>query len=120
MARKKVAQESIDGAPTEGLTPRKRRRSRQPRSAWTDKTPAERTAALLEMHTKTVEQTKAEATAKGCPDQWTVNTSWETSFDAPFSYALVGKPDPKHLDALAEFLVDVWLDRHKRDEAARG
>jgi hypothetical protein len=120
MARKKTAPQSTERAPTGVPPPRKPRRSPRPRSAWTDKTPAERTAALLDMHTKTVAKARAEAAAKGCPDQWKVNTSWETSFDAPFSSVLVGEPDPTALDALAEFLVDAWLDRRKRNEAARG
>ncbi len=97
-------------------TPPKKRRRSPPRPR---KTEAERTAALLEAHTKAIEKTKAEAAAKGTPNDWQVDTSWVDDFDAPFSVISVGPGDPKKtdemLEAWAEFLVAVWLKAQRPD-----
>ena len=105
----------------DGPDPAERRRS-SARSSRRDKTPAERTEALLEAHRKSVEKTKAKATASGCPDHWAVDTSWAEELDAPFSCIAMGKPDARKsaelLDVWADFLVGVYLDRKQKESKA--
>lgn len=98
--------------PAYGEKTARRRRPKRPKAL-----PAERTQRLLECHAGYLEEVKAEAAAKGTPNDWNVDTSWADDLDAPISMTSVGRVDPKTteeaLEALAEFLVDVWVERQR-------